>query len=128
MGQRRRGREYAVQVLFQIDLTGDTPDGVLQGFWSGLDADAEVRLFTERLVRGVSDERDALDRRIVEAASNWRPSSDSVLELPAFAQKIDAATTRSAAFVAPRPLSGICFILSPYNRAASQHARAHQSD
>ena len=28
-----RAREYAVQILFQLDVTGDDPDPVLATFW-----------------------------------------------------------------------------------------------
>jgi N utilization substance protein B len=72
VGRRRRAREHALQVLFQIDLTGGSAAEVLDGFWSGLDADEEVRSFTERLVRGVLADRETIDRRIGDAARNWR--------------------------------------------------------
>ena len=80
MGHRRRAREYAVQVLFQIDLTGDSPETVLRGFWANLDAEPDVRDFTERLVRGVIADREALDQRIVLAASNWRIERMAVVD------------------------------------------------
>jgi N utilization substance protein B len=72
VGRRRRAREYALQVLFQIDLTGGSAAEVLDGFWSGWDADEDVRSFTERLVHGVLADREAIDRRISEAAQHWR--------------------------------------------------------
>jgi N utilization substance protein B len=72
MGQRRRAREHALQVLFQIDLSGGTAPEVLEPFWDGLDAADEVRAFTEQLVCGVLAEREAIDRRLVDAAERWR--------------------------------------------------------
>ena len=72
MGRRRRAREFALQVLFQLDLTGGDPDEVLQQFWSRQAAEPDVREFAERLVHGVVDGRAQIDARIVEAAEHWR--------------------------------------------------------
>jgi N utilization substance protein B len=72
MGRRRRAREFALQVLFQLDLTGGDPDEVLQQFWSRQAAESDVREFAERLVHGVVDGRAQIDARIVEAAEHWR--------------------------------------------------------
>ncbi len=72
MGRRRSAREFALQVLFQIDLTESAADEVLGQFWSRQDPDPEVRAFTERLVHGVVNRRTEIDSRIVEAAENWR--------------------------------------------------------
>lgn len=59
-------------MLFQIDLTGASPEAVFEEFWTTLDAAPEVRTFAQRIVRGVWSEKDDLDRRIAEAAENWR--------------------------------------------------------
>jgi len=72
MGRRRRAREFALQVLFQIDLTGGARDEVLGQFWSRQDAEPDVRAFAERLVHGVVDRRAEIDARIVDAADHWR--------------------------------------------------------
>jgi N utilization substance protein B len=72
MGRRPRAREFALQVLFQLDLTGGDPDEVLQQFWSRQAAESDVREFAERLVHGVVDGRAQIDARIVEAAEHWR--------------------------------------------------------
>ena len=72
MGRRRRAREHALQILFQIDLTGGNAEEVLESFWGELDAGDDVREFTARLVRGTLDDREQIDRRVAEAAKNWR--------------------------------------------------------
>ena len=72
MGQRRHAREHALQVLFQIDLTGGATDEVLEHFWAGLQIEPSSREFTERLVHGVLAEREAIDRRVVGAAERWK--------------------------------------------------------
>ena len=72
MGRRRKAREYALQMLFQIDLTDASPQLVFDQFWSGQEAKPDEREFAERLVQGVVDQRRELDRYIVGAADNWR--------------------------------------------------------
>jgi N utilization substance protein B len=80
VGQRRRAREYALQLLFQIDLTGDPVDDVLERFWPSLEVEEGVRSFAERLVKGVLAEREAIDRQIVEAAEHWRIERMAVVD------------------------------------------------
>ena len=80
MGQRRRARECALQMLFQIDLTGTTPPDVFGTFWSGQEAGEDVRSFAERLVLGVTHELRALDRAITVSATNWRIERMAVVD------------------------------------------------
>ena len=72
MGQRRRGREYALQLLFQMDLSGGSPEDLFPDFWEGLEVPGLVREFAERLVLGTWNESDRLDEEIGLAAVNWR--------------------------------------------------------
>lgn len=80
MGRRRRGREFALQLLFQIDLAGGEPDGVFGEFWKSQEADDDSRAFAERLVRGVHAACADLDRVISEAAENWRVERMAVVD------------------------------------------------
>ena len=72
MGRRRQAREYALQMLFQIDLAGETPTAVGPEFWRGQKVSSESKEFADRLVAGVRDQRLELDRWIVGSARNWR--------------------------------------------------------
>lgn len=81
---RRRSRECAVQILYQLDiqnkLLGIDGDGgaelvgsSIAGYWLNLDGDVPVdREFAERLVRGVCSRLATVDATIVAAAVNWR--------------------------------------------------------
>ena len=97
MGKRRVARERAVQFLFQFDL--NPPEefaAAWELFWSSQRAsavkadhdqarwgqpleqlppetaeEAATRLFAENLVKGVLDQRDALDEQIKKYAQNW---------------------------------------------------------
>ena len=82
IGPRRRAREYALQVLFSLDLNGGlTPPQALAHFWKDFahevrDDEGEpvrdVVAFAEALVRGTVENRAEIDGIIQRASKNWR--------------------------------------------------------
>lgn len=74
MRKRSRAREFCLQVLYQIDVTGDTPDMALAAFWSSQEEEVEgpVREFCSRLVKGVSENMAEIDSKISQYATNWQ--------------------------------------------------------
>jgi N utilization substance protein B len=80
VGERRRGREFALQMLFQLDVSGGTPAEVFPGFWELHEAPESAIEFAERLVRGVIAEREELDRWIGGAAEHWRLERMAVVD------------------------------------------------
>ena len=80
MGQRRRARECALQMLFQIDVAGGAPVEIYPDFWREHEVEDEVRSFAESLVAGVTRERERLDALIAGAASNWRVERMAVVD------------------------------------------------
>lgn len=71
MATRRLSREFAVQILYQTDLNPEPVEMAFSGFWAERPCDAKTRGFTESLVRGVLENREALDGLISERATNW---------------------------------------------------------
>jgi len=78
---RRRAREYALQALFQADLTDSDPRASLSGLWTLLvDDDAarpappalEETGFAREVVSGVQDRAAEIDALIEAASLNWR--------------------------------------------------------
>lgn len=72
MATRRDAREWAVQLLFQMDL--NPPEDMrpaLTHFWAQVEADAKARTYTEQLVRGVMSRRCELDDTIKAAVEHW---------------------------------------------------------
>jgi N utilization substance protein B len=69
---RRKARECALQMLYQIDLAGEAPERVLSGYWAEHDLRPPIREFAERLVSGTTADLERIDRLIAEAARNWR--------------------------------------------------------
>ena len=80
MGQRRRARECALQMLFQIDMAGGVPAEVYPHFWKEHEAEIEVKEFAQGLVEGVMREREALDRVIAGSVDNWRIERMAVVD------------------------------------------------
>ena len=74
MGIRRRGREFALQVLYQIDVTRKDVGEALDLFWENFSSDEEARSFCERLVRGVIEHSDEINGLIERYAQHWKMS------------------------------------------------------
>jgi N utilization substance protein B len=72
VGVRRRGRELALQMLYQHELAGTDPDSIFTGFEELRDAPPEAREFAVALVRGVIERLAVLDAEIGEQADHWR--------------------------------------------------------
>ncbi len=69
---RRKAREYALQILFQIDFTKKRINGKdLEEFWSGKKESRNVKEFTEDIVRGTLTKIDKIDTMIERVAENW---------------------------------------------------------
>ncbi len=69
---RRQSRESALQVLYQIDMSGTEPRQALGLFWQCFEPPADIREFTTELVEGTYKERTRLDELIAAAADHWR--------------------------------------------------------
>jgi N utilization substance protein B len=71
-GSRRKAREAAVQVLYQIDLSGEDPERALDLYFQHLTPGDETREFAGELVRGCIAHREAIDAKIREVSRHWR--------------------------------------------------------
>ncbi len=70
--KRRKAREYALQLLFQIDFTNKQIDlKELEEFWSDKKEKRDVRGFTEDLVKGTLERINEIDRMIEKVTENW---------------------------------------------------------
>ena len=61
-----------MQMLYQWELGGNTPEQVGASFFLERKAEAEVESFARELFRGAVDDIKRLDRLIAEHATNWR--------------------------------------------------------
>jgi N utilization substance protein B len=70
--KRRKAREYALQLLFQLDIRKEKPSAtVLKHFWTEYDADQEVRAFAEEIVKGTFRHVTKINNVIHQCAKNW---------------------------------------------------------
>jgi N utilization substance protein B len=86
MGSRRRGREIALQILYQLDVQDQLTDEQALGLFfrhfseapegskeaANKDEDDEARGFAELLVKGVRAQLAELDTLLGRASKNWR--------------------------------------------------------
>ena len=72
MGIRRKGRELALQALYQIEITGDASAAAVDLFLSHFEGSAQAKEFARRLVSGVVSQRPDIDRLIEKCSENWK--------------------------------------------------------
>ncbi|MBI4682385.1 MAG: transcription antitermination factor NusB [Nitrospirae bacterium] len=79
--KRRRAREYALQILFQLDLTGNKiSDKVFEEFWEGNEEEQEVKEFTYQIVENTRTHLSEIDKIIKKAAENWAIERMAVID------------------------------------------------
>ena len=71
MGARRKAREYAFQILFQLDFDSDNVKDKLEQFWQTHNCLPQVKQFAELLVKGTIKQLDQIDHRISHQSHNW---------------------------------------------------------
>lgn len=91
IGTRRKAREIALQVLFQLEVgeKNFTPEEAFSLFCRNFEAPAETRNFGWDLVSGVRSNLAALDRLLSQASEHWRidrmsPVDRNILRLALF--------------------------------------------
>jgi N utilization substance protein B len=70
-GRRRRGRELALRVLFEIEGTAKDPEFALRYQGSDLRATADVVAFARTIVVGCVDHLEVIDAGIVAGMEHW---------------------------------------------------------
>ncbi|MFN8626346.1 MAG: transcription antitermination factor NusB [Candidatus Binatia bacterium] len=72
MGARRKGRELAVQALYQLELTGEASAAALRLFYDRADAGQRAKEFAATLIDGVRAHQRQLDDLVNAASEHWR--------------------------------------------------------
>jgi transcription antitermination factor NusB len=82
MRKRTQARIFALQVLYQIDITGDNCADCLANFWLPMEdpVDEEVKGFTGELVKGTIENLGAIDKKIADYATNWQIKRMAVID------------------------------------------------
>jgi len=71
MRKRTRGRELALQLLYQVDVRGEDLLDDLDDLLLDTGKEEEVRAFAKELVLGTVEHREECDRYIKDVAEHW---------------------------------------------------------
>ena len=71
MHQRRKAREVALQVLYELDVQMIGLGEAIDLFWANFEASEEARKFSSLLIEGAWNNREQIDSLISDSSENW---------------------------------------------------------
>jgi len=72
MPLRHKAREYALQMLFQWEMSHQEPARIEASFWESARAEPNTRRFANQLFEGAVAESGAIEELLKKHAANWR--------------------------------------------------------
>lgn len=72
MTLRRKSREFALQMLFEWDMTRQEPARVEKNFWKSAHAAQQTRTFANQLFEGAVAQCESNDQVAAQLSENWR--------------------------------------------------------
>jgi N utilization substance protein B len=89
MGRRRKARESALQILYQMEFNGVGAGEAVDSFWKNKRAPAETKDYCRLLVEGILAKRGEIDEAIQSISEHWRVArmalvDRNILRLAAF--------------------------------------------
>ena len=72
MGARRKGRELALQMLYQWDVSREPIENVIESSSELQGASEAARAFASLLVEGAVDRVEEIDKILIETSEHWR--------------------------------------------------------
>ncbi|MBU4376755.1 MAG: transcription antitermination factor NusB [Candidatus Omnitrophica bacterium] len=81
MRKRTKAREYALKILYQIEMTGDGYADALKSFWEReSEKENSISEFAGQLVKGVVENMKEIDATITKYATNWQIDRMAVVD------------------------------------------------
>src|ERR1700676_5341357 len=77
---RTKSREFAMQMLFQWDMSRQDPAKLEAKFWRTAKEADNTRAFANKLFEGAAKNADELDALIVQHAQNWRLERMAIID------------------------------------------------
>jgi len=71
MHQRRKAREVALQVLYELDVLNIDAKEAISLFWNNFRATEDARKFSTLLIEGAWDNREQIDNLIRSCSEHW---------------------------------------------------------
>ena len=80
MRKRTRARESALQVLYQMDITGQDVQEVLENYWTARQDEDKIEEFSRLLTKGTAENMEMIDSLISRYAENWEIKRMAVID------------------------------------------------
>ena len=80
MKSRTKARSIALQVLYEVDISGHKPGKVLADRFERLKMDDSLKRFISQIVSGVINDKDILDEFISDFAPEWPLDQVAVID------------------------------------------------
>ena len=81
MRKRTLAREFALKILYQLDITKIGMDLITQSFWEyEKEQPQEIKDFAQRLIFGVHQHCEEIDKKISAYATNWQLKRMAVID------------------------------------------------
>jgi N utilization substance protein B len=80
MGQRRKARECALQILFQLEFNPADPKDLIKVYWEHQKASRDVRAYGTWIVETILGHGREIDEAIQTASKNWRLARMAVVD------------------------------------------------
>ncbi|MFQ6083293.1 MAG: transcription antitermination factor NusB [Candidatus Aminicenantia bacterium] len=72
MGERRKSRESALQILFQLEFVNNDLEKIINQYWKNRKSSEKVKNYANWLVKGVISSREKIDKLIKSSSEHWR--------------------------------------------------------
>lgn len=80
MRSRTKAREYALQMLYQLDIRQGSPTDIQEEFWQNQEPPADIKTFANHLFSGTAEHRSTIDPLIASHANNWELKRMAVID------------------------------------------------
>jgi len=80
LGKRRKSRELALQVLYQIDMSEGDAEEKFNLFWQHFTPSDELKAFSQKIVEGVCQHREEIDALIEKHSEHWRLTRMTIVD------------------------------------------------
>jgi len=72
MGKRRKAREGALQILYQLEFDNSSVDNAIDSFWEKKKGPEETQEYSRWLVQGILSRQSEIDEAIQSISEHWR--------------------------------------------------------
>jgi transcription antitermination factor NusB len=78
--KRSKARESALQILYQIDVTSDPVDAILNQYWHTRNRNPEVVDFANEIIKGTTEHLSEIDAIISQHSESWEISKMPIVD------------------------------------------------